>query len=238
MDSLPCTILIPCAGSSARFSSKTAMPKALLRFHYKGRFGTMLSHIAPSFKSAQNFVAIVCRNSQSGFFDEIPYRLVSIARTIGQADTVRQGAFRVMTDLLVINCDNVIDADKLEEFVVFCRGAQAKVGAVVFKASSERYGYVDDFPYFINGAEKSPISDYALAGAFYFQNSQMLSDAFSAAARSLGDYEGELYLSHLFRYLPAPKAAYLIEKHQLHEWGTPEQLEVDPTVLIDWSKQE
>lgn len=240
MDSLPCTILIPCAGASARFSSRISMPKALLQFSYKGKYGTMLDHIVPKFESLHAHTTIICRDSQADFFNSVPYRIQTLNHTIGQADTVRQGAPNLPgLDFLVINCDNAIDSNELESFVYTCRDKDVNVGAMVLKATSERYGYVDDYPYFIAGAEKAPISAYALAGAFYFRNASVVRSAYAQAVpdyKGYGreGYESELYLSQLFRYMPAPKLAYLISKDNLHEWGTPEQLEADESVRVSW----
>lgn len=215
------------------------MPKPLLKFLYKEKFGMMLEHVIPTFSTISTNVVVGYRAMQSGFFHhELPgYSQVQLHRTIGQADTVRQMAETVDGDLLVINSDNAFEPNVLEHFVMRCRDEKANVGAVVFEADSERYGYVDDYPFFIGGAEKAPISPYALAGAFYFKHNAIISAAHRQAMLNLAPFEGELYLSHLFMYMPSPKLAHLIDYASVHEWGTPELLEKDPTVLVNWTAQ-
>lgn len=222
MDSLPCTLIIPAAGDSVRFRDKTSVPKGLVRFGWKGRVATMIEHIVPRRWNGKVVVACKIADMQE-FRRRLPNSMsvLGITPTSGQSETViNVAAYSAGTDILVVNSDNAFEEGVLEDFVDTCRANEAMCGAVTFRpapnADPYRYGYVDDHPYFKVGAEKVPISRYAVAGAFYFQSWKVIS-------RFVGG--SQHYISEWFIDIPKPKLSYEIHPSKLFEWGTWETLE-------------
>jgi hypothetical protein len=232
MDSLPCTLIIPAAGDSVRFQDRTTVPKGIIRFAWRGRYSTMIGHIVPYGWDGRVMVGV--KNADVDFFTErLPrsYQIIGMEPTTGQAETVRNMALDIPAcdsedDVLIVNSDNGFDPGVLENFMRYCRDEEACCGALVFNPNGnlERYGYVDGCPNFTHGAEKSPISKYALAGAFYFRSPGII-------IRHGVSLSG--YISDWFLDMPKPKRSFLIPAHALHEWGTSELLEKDAD-RVDW----
>lgn len=236
MDRMPCSILIPAAGDSVRFKEKTPLPKGLIRFKWRGVRKTMIEHCVPSAIYGSVFVGCKKRELPQ-FRTRLPgfYHFVPMDPTSGQAETVLRMALHMQnfqTDLLIINSDNAFNYPTLENFVHTCRIEEVTLGALTFcpKSNKNRYGYVDSHPHFTHGREKLPISLHALAGAFYVSSTDTLIDA----ARTAHD-EAAGYLSEMFIFITGKKLSVEITEFSLHEWGTPETLEADETVTIDWS---
>lgn len=231
MGHMPYHLIIPAAGESTRYRAAGYMsPKGLIRFKWKDHDDCMIHHIIRDNVPEGQCATVIARQIDFNMFQK---RLNSTARVLpivsseGQAHTVFQG-IEYMADapLLVVNCDNAFDSP-LSEFVDWCQKESAAVGAMVFKSNKEdRYGYVDNHPFFSIGAEKQPISEWALAGAFYFENVGLFRAAFRAVHRT------SAYISELFQVINGKKIAYDIPRESLHEWGTPADLKADKSVTL------
>jgi dTDP-glucose pyrophosphorylase len=228
---MSCTLLIPAAGESSRFRAQYGgVPKGLIRFGWRTGEKTMIEHCVP--RGWEGNVVVMCREQDADLFAaELPstWFLQSVPHTTGQADTVQQAWVPADHEVLVVNCDNGFE-NGMGMFLTACRRFKASAGAVVMPGrGNRRYGYVDDYPLFRRAVEKSAISNYALAGAFYFQNIETIKDAYALLIAE-GAGAGERYLSALFERITGPKVAYHISKNELHEWGTPELLHADHSV--------
>jgi dTDP-glucose pyrophosphorylase len=234
---MPCTLVIPAAGESERFKPFCGdLPKGLLRFTWREQTQTMVEHCIP--RGWKEHVYVVVRDEHATSFlatmrldwKDYSRTVFSVKETLGQADTVQQvvNVLPVDEEILVVNCDNGFE-NTMEMFLTACRRFTATAGAVVMPGRGcKRYGYVDDYPYFHRAVEKTAISNYALAGAFYFKNKQVFLSAYEACM--VHQPAQERYISSLFEYIPRPKIAYHIAKKELHEWGTPELLTADYSV--------
>jgi len=245
VESVPCTLIIPAAGDSMRFKQKTDLPKALVKFVWKGRYATMIDHVIP--EDWEGRVVVGVKTSDVAAFAarmDRPASLVGLPPTSGQAETVvriishlNQYDSGLYGDIVVLNCDNAFDSPVLDDFLFRCRARGAVLGALTFRPSvnKERYGYVDAHPVFTRGAEKDPISAHALAGAFYFRDSKVIMKTYLEET-----WPGEvLYLSQLFEHVKeGRKVSVDVEQMFLHEWGTPETLCDDPTVKVDFTLQD
>jgi NDP-sugar pyrophosphorylase family protein len=198
----------------------------------------MIEHCVPLSWNGDVFIGVKQEDS-SIFFERLPEKLtvVPMPPTQGQAETIWRmlnaiSQYYTSTDFLIINSDNAFDDPCLETFVSDCRKREACFGALTFMPTEnkERYGYVDAHPIFTFGAEKDPISAHALAGAFYLRSFKVL----QSAAKKAGKHKAA-YLSDLFQFIDGKKVSIHIPKMALHEWGTPETLEADPGVSVDWS---
>jgi NDP-sugar pyrophosphorylase family protein len=226
MDYLAYITLIPAAGECTRFRKAGYMlPKGLIRLEWGGSEAPMIEHVA----DRDHSVTVVCKAQDYNLFKRklSHMNVIPIASSEGQAHTVYQGLAMDNGErpLLVINCDNSFDID-LNEFVSECQRTQAACGAVVFDCEQmfAKYGYVDACPWFTRGAEKNAISIYALAGAFYFASGNIFRAAFQQSK------DTACYISSLFSRIEGNKLAYRIQRSQLHEWGTPEDIRADKTV--------
>jgi hypothetical protein len=233
-----CSILIPAAGESKRFSDVGILkPKGLIRSKWKvdeftTREGTMIEHVVPL--RWQGEIRVACKLDLKSMFEaELPkeWSIFPVISTRGQADTVWQACQDLPNDILIINSDNGFSCD-LHDFVTYCQSINTVCGTVVFKSRNERYGYINDFPYFEYGVEKIVVSDYALAGAFYFRSAKTIMNAATLALNEPMLKGHEIYLSDLFAHISGLKVGYLIEESKLFEWGSPSQLLKDKSLEV------
>lgn len=227
MDDLSYALVIPAGGDSMRFKAKGFKePKGLIKLTWRDKEATMLEHIVGD----SNLCYLVVKQEwYNTFLKTLPgnFMIKSIYSTEGQAHTVYQflfeNAFARDMDIVIVNCDNAFDMP-LSEFVKQCRANDADCGVMVFESAGEtKYGYVNNAPFFQFGKEKVAISPFALAGTFYFKNRSI----FLAAHRATNQ---PIYISDMFGAIKGVRYAYVINRDDLHEWGTPEDILNDKTV--------
>lgn len=224
--------MILAAGDSARFSARgIKKPKGTLQLKWRGETASMIEHCTPKIDD----VTVVCKIGDPAFdfLKEKGFYLEKIQRSTGQADSCMQALKYMRGEVLVVNCDNAFDCD-ISQLVHACRANGASVGAAVFETNGtpearQKYGYIDAYPFFRFGVEKTPMSPYALAGAFYFRSP---AHYYGAYIEALKEPHAELYISALFKHFTAPRFAMLIPRGCLHEWGTPQDLYNDPFVDV------
>jgi hypothetical protein len=189
---------------------------------------------------------VVCRNSDREYFDRAlrdrqdrgerggrqhSFGLVTLNKSIGQANSILAGIHVAYpsVDILVVNTDNGFEFP-LSDFLRECRKRVVPAGAVVFDGGgSSAYGYVDSAPYFHRGAEKIPISRFAVAGAFYFRSRHVFEHAYHNVS-SEEPTMANVSLTRLFEAIHGEKYAFHIERAHLHVWGTADELAQDNTV--------
>lgn len=248
MDNTPFTTVALAAGESKRFKEYgISKPKGMIDLRWRGNTSSMLEHSAQLYgvRFAKWPVRIAVRHADSKQWMEWSaigvrprYGFHYIVASSGQADTAQQAVEMIDGHILIVNCDNAFELN-LERFVERCRRQQVACGAIVFPSNGEaKYGYVNDAPWFDYGAEKSPISQWALAGAFYFKDRHVLRTAYTAVPWVTGR---ERYLSQVFGHITGPLLAYRIGRNDLHEWGTPQDVLDDHTIGIadeEWPRTE
>lgn len=241
MDNDTCKVLIPACGRSERFREVTPIPKGLIKFNWRRERKAMIEHIATRLPEHWEKWVVHRTDEASDFRSRLPsaFNLMGVRSSVGQADTVRHGLSTVHADqdFVVLNSDNAIDL--LDKSVNWFRSWHADCGAVVFDEPkmSGGYGYIDQYPHFTRGVEKQAISQYALAGAFYFKNRGVFEQAYAGAVmlrRAARDSQ-EIYISSMFEHVRGIKIASWIDRRALHEWGSWQQLQDDKSVTIDWS---
>lgn len=225
-------LLIPAAGESQRFKDAGyTTPKGLLPITWRGRQATMIEHIANCVGVMLHTIVGVKSEDRARFETALPlYDVVDIFGSTGQACTVAlmAGMVDYNDEILVVNSDNAFDQCAPIHMVLMARRAGATMATLVFEADHERYGFVDAYPYFNKGAEKQPISPWALAGAFYFRSAGDIVAAYEQFSKTRPDLP-EHYLSGAFEYVRGHKLAVKINRSMLHEWGTPQSLQNDLT---------
>lgn len=222
------SIVIPAAGNSIRFAAAGYRgPKALVKFRYNDEFQTMIEHVA----QRNDGCIVVCKRADFNMFKRnLPHFFVRpIESTEGQAHTVFQGIWDLVNkEYLIVNWDCAFEDGLFDRFVTACREKNAEMGTVVFnnsRAGEDGRDYVDQVPFFTRGA-RQPISPYAVAGAFYFKSRASFSIAYKNLPRP------PQYISQMFGRVVGVHFAYEIDRNQVHEWGTPEDLVNDPAVTL------
>lgn len=231
------------AGSSIRFKNiGLDKPKGLLNFKWKGLEGAMLEHSGQLLSRPFPNVRIAVHSKDLEQFGDwvsndqyrMRYGFYYTVATNGQADTAQQAVEAIEGPIVVVNCDNGFN-NSLEAFASACSDNAVACGVLVFESDQEtRYGYVDAAPWFTYGTEKTPVSKWALAGAFYFSSRHVLREAYAATPFVPGQ---ECYLSQLFAAIKGLKLAFRMPRTDLHEWGTPSNVVSDKTITIsdvDW----
>lgn len=239
MSRLP-TVIIPAAGNSRRFrDAGIDIPKGLIRFKRGDVTGAMLEHILCDYlEQADCEPPLIVVNENTAFPMQNFSFMVEVARvpaTLGQAHTVFLGletlGDAIEGPILVLNSDVGYEYP-LE---VFCRQAQSfSAAALVFPGEGDTaFSYVDSFPLFTQAREKQVISNWAMAGAYYFSNGFELKCALRSQINSGARHANEFYLSGTFGYLSGEKIAISMQRNQLLQWGTPEDLARDKKVRIE-----
>lgn len=133
--------------------------------------------------------------------------------------------------IVVMDCDLEFRSKRYSQLIqlaISLPEEKAFGGALVsFESSDPRYSYaeVDDKMKVIRTAEKEPISNHALCGAYFFASGKI----FKRIAHQLLDDgthgKAEFYVSLLYNYLlDEGKDVYLAEMEEYYSYGTPEEL--------------
>lgn len=223
-------LIIPACGKSQRFRERGIMvPKGLLHFNYDGHTLPMIHHVIPRDLSFYKVIVTVTKGEENAFLECLhpDIHVFAISNSVGQMDTVLQTLDSDIVPhdhpIVILNCDDKLPEKTIKELM----GLQAQVGAVVFRTEKNpRYGYIDSFPEFTRGAEKDPISEYALAGGFMFESKHVFAEAVYASAKTWSNHKGEYYLSHLFEHVKGKKEAVLVSQKDIVDFGTPEGLSI------------
>lgn len=133
--------------------------------------------------------------------------------------------------VVVMDCDLQFESRRFSELIaksLATRGEEARGGALVsFRSSLPKYSYaeVDATGRVVRTAEKEPISDHALCGAYFFASGREFK---AAADRLLNEpimLKPEYYVSLLYNYLLADGSPVdIAEMEDYRSYGTPEEL--------------
>ncbi len=223
-------VIVPAAGESRRFAQKgIKTPKPLIQFSWKDHpKQTMLRH---AIYGASEFPLHVGVQEEKKlefemFFGQRSF-LHPVDNSLGQADTVRQIVEDMGDDveLLIVNTDSMF-LYPLKTFLKQVEGFEG--AAIVFDGEySPAFSYIDSYPLFNRTAEKEPISQWAMAGAFYFKSKKDFLEAYNKYHATSPKEE---YLSEVYNYLEGEKLAVFIPREQWILWGTAEDLLSDEHV--------
>lgn len=231
-------VLVLAAGSSRRYAEAgIATPKGLIRFRWRHSAPhTMIEHIA-GMDHRLGQENIVVGTGQGPEWEGLPYPRYGLPPTRGQADTAARlvrGLELENVPLLVLNSD----AGFLYPLNTFVRQSMPfDAAALVFPSEDRSYSYVQSMPLFHLAREKSPISRWAMAGAYFFRRGRLLAEAVERQMRANQVHDnGEFYLSGTFVHLETDGSGCLavpMDREQWLPWGTPEDLARDPRVLVE-----
>jgi len=161
-------------------------------------------------------------------------RIFSVLKTTrGAVETclVAEDAIDDEDAVVVMDCDLEFRSKRYNELVanaLALTADKADGGALVsFESDNPRYSYaqIDDNGRVLRTAEKEPISNHALCGAYFFGSGK----DFKRIAHQLLDDgthgKAEFYVSLLYNYLLAEgKTVRLAPMEEYYSYGTPEEL--------------
>ncbi|MCF0239093.1 MAG: HAD hydrolase-like protein, partial [Streptococcus gallolyticus] len=155
------------------------------------------------------------------------YTVPSLTR--GAVDTCMSICDNIQDDdgVLVLDCDLSFTSKEFERTVEDELNKPAEEASNVllsFTSNDSRYSYaeVDDNGIVIRTAEKKPISNHALAGAYFFASGKAFKQAASVA---LSIFKGEVYLSNLYNILISSGFnTRITQVESYNSNGTPEEL--------------
>lgn len=234
-------VIVPAAGESQRFKNKgIRISKPFIRFSWKdsdkkrmidyaimGAASSLSSHLIIGMKLED------CIQYREQYPNSI---CVSILSSTGQADTLLQILRSVNiknSPILVLNSDQMFTYP-LATFVK--QSESFDVALLTFDTKrNPAYSYVDAYPEFTQAVEKQPISDWAIAGAFYFKDASCLLTALQQQKADSANSNKEPYLSEAINYITGRKLAVNIPSEMVIGWGTPEELLADENVTqLEW----
>ena len=237
----PLHIIMPMAGEGSRFAKagwKT--PKPLIELKGIPLFQRAISSVAIDGVDMKYSFIVRQEHIDNQHIDQLikdilpEARIFSVKKTTrGAVETCLVAEAGIGDDdaIVVMDCDlefRSIAYNKLVSDALSVPAGEADGGALVsFESDNPRYSYaqVDDQGCVIRTAEKEPISNHALCGAYFFGSGK----DFKRIAHQLLDDgthgKAEFYVSLLYNYLLAEgKTVRLAMMEEYHSYGTPEEL--------------
>lgn len=224
-------LVIPCGGAGSRFVNKgIATPKPLIELYGKPLFYWAAKSAREAFSYIKDITFIVLEEHiDKWHIDEkirlyFPEAKISVLpyQLNGPVYTALSGIAQFVDgDPIVFqDCDHAMTLDRAVNISDNCEGA-----IMSFKSREPQYGYIK----YIGGKEtqyagtieKSPVSDYAIFGCYYFKNVETFVKA-AVQYLSDGTFQKEFFMSGLFNYLLNVER---IDVKEHFEFGTPEELE-------------
>lgn len=232
---------MPMAGEGSRFKKEGwATPKPLIELNGKPLFLHAISSVAaPGIELRYSFIVrqehIKEYEIDKGIKSILPKaNIFSVAKTTrGAVETclVAESAIADDDAVIVMDCDLEFRSKKFLEIILSILKQPvdfAEGGALVsFQSTDPRYSYaaLGENGYVTKTAEKEPISNHALCGAYFFSTGKR----FKQVAHQLLDEpefkKPEYYVSLLYNYLlKAGEKVQLASMEEYYSYGTPEEL--------------
>lgn len=234
-------IIMPMAGEGSRFAKAGwTTPKPLIELRGVPLFQRAIGSVAlPGVEMKYSFIVrqehIDKQHIDRLIQDILPEaRIFSVLKTTrGAVETclVAEAAIDDDDAVVVMDCDlefRSVGYNQLVSKALSLPAEEADGGALVsFESDNPRYSYalVDDGGRVLRTAEKEPISNHALCGAYFFGSGK----DFKRIAHQLLDDgthgKAEFYVSLLYNYLlDEGKIVRLATMEEYYSYGTPEEL--------------
>lgn len=231
-------IIIPIAGASDFFEkNEYQYPKPLVEVDGKMMIARVIENIRPILSGSR--VIFIVKND-----DIIKYHIDNTLKLLtGECHIVKinrptKGALcSVMLtidlidsndDVLILNGDQVIEANYDLIHNSWCV-KKVDAGVVTFNSAHPRWSYVlFEGEMIIQAAEKNPISNFAIAGYYYFSKA---ADFFSLAFKAISDddsFDGNFYISSVLnQYILTGKTIgnYHLDDNKYHSFYSPRMIE-------------
>ena len=237
----PLHIIMPMAGEGSRFAKAGwTTPKPLIELRGVPLFQRAIGSVAlPDVKMKYSFI-VRQEHIDKQHIDQLIQNILPEAQifsvlktTRGAVETCLVAETAIDDDdaIVVMDCDLEFRSKGYNELVkeaLSLPTSEADGGALVsFESVNPRYSYalVDEDGRVLRTAEKEPISNHALCGAYFFGSGK----DFKRIAHQLL-YDGthgkaEFYVSLLYNYLLTEgKVVRLATMEEYYSYGTPEEL--------------
>lgn len=237
----PLHIIMPMAGEGSRFAKAGwTTPKPLIELRGVPLFMRAINSVALEGVDMKYSFIVRQEHIDNQGIDKLikdiqpDANVFSVLKTTrGAVETclVAESAIDDEDAIVVMDCDLEFRSVRYNELVAAALSVpanQADGGALVsFNSDNPRYSYalVDNEGRVLRTAEKEPISNHALCGAYFFGSGR----DFKRIAHQLLDDgtqgKAEFYVSLLYNYLLAEgKVVRLATMEEYYSYGTPEEL--------------
>lgn len=232
---------MPMAGEGSRFKKEGwATPKPLIELNGKPLFLHAISSVAaPGIELKYSFIVrqehIKEYEIDKGIKNILPKaNIFSVAKTTrGAVETclVAESAIADDDAVIVMDCDLEFRSKKFLEIILSILKQPvdfAEGGALVsFQSTDPRYSYaaLGENGYVTKTAEKEPISNHALCGAYFFSTGKRFKQVAHQLLNEPEFKKPEYYVSLLYNYLlKAGEKVQLASMEEYYSYGTPEEL--------------
>lgn len=221
-------VIIPAAGEGSRFvNAGYVLPKPLI----EARGVPMIRLVADMFPCERRIV--VCQQQhQKQIQAASESEVIPIVKlTEGAALSVLCAEALVRDDdpVVVVNSDNIMLGNTVTKFLdeTVLDGVDGSI--LTFKVDSGPWSYARvREERVVQVAEKTPISDNATAGVYYFKSWRILRTAVCRMIAANDRYNGEFYLAPSYNYMIGAGMTVsncTMQKQNFISLGTPEDLE-------------
>ena len=237
----PLHIVMPMAGEGSRFKKEGwKTPKPLIELNGKPLFLHAISSVtAPGIELKYSFIVrqdhIDGYHIDKGIKDILPdANVFSVAKTTrGAVETCLIAEPSISDDdaVIVMDCDLEFRSKQFLDIIYKILNlplSEAEGGALVsFESTDSRYSYaaLDEDGYVKQTAEKEPISNHALCGAYFFSTGERFKQIAHKLLEEPEFKKPEYYVSLLYNYLLNDgEKVQLASMEEYYSYGTPEEL--------------
>ena len=238
----PLHIIMPMAGEGSRFAKAGwSTPKPLIELKGVPLFQRAIESVAlPGVKMKYSFI-VRQEHIDKHHIDKLITAILSGARVFSVLKTTRgavetclmaEGAIDDEDAVVVMDCDlefRSVGYNELVAKALSVSAEEADGGALVsFESDNPRYSYaqIDDEGRVLRTAEKEPISNHALCGAYFFGSGKDFKRLANQLLKEGTQGKAEFYVSLLYNYLLAEgKVVRLVPMEEYYSYGTPEELQ-------------
>lgn len=234
-------IIMPMAGEGSRFLREGwKTPKPLIELQGKSLFQRAIDSVLIEGVSMKYSFIVRQEHIDNYQIDEKIMKLLPQANVFSVMKTTRgavetcliaEPAIDDNDAVVVMDCDMEFRSKRYSQLIqqaISLPEEKTFGGALVsFESSDPRYSYaeVDDNMRVVRTAEKEPISNHALCGAYFFASGKMFKRIAHQLLEDGTHGKAEFYVSLLFNYLLAEgKTVYLAPMEEYYSYGTPEEL--------------
>lgn len=225
-------IIIPAAGEGSRFAKAGYTDSKPMLI---ARGAPMIARVLWMFASTHRKI-VVCRAVDVDRIIGIGGGNIAAAipldkLTEGAALTVLCAEAQVSDDepVVVVNSDNLILGGAAEGFIDEALKSNCDGAMLLFRTAAGPWSFAKlRGNRVVQVAEKSPISDFATAGVYYFKCWRILRTAICRMVANNDRVNGEFYLAPVYNYMIGVGMSVLgveIPRHKFVSLGTPEDLE-------------
>ncbi|MFM9106081.1 MAG: sugar phosphate nucleotidyltransferase [Chloroflexota bacterium] len=133
------------------------------------------------------------------------------------------------SDSLVVVLADVFIAGGIADALAGFENSKAEAGVIVFPATGPRWSYarLDDRGHVAEVVEKSPISEFATAGVYWYRHAASFLRSAEAAIRNDRAFDGRFYIAPSLNEIVAAGGVvrhWLVERDRFHALSLPEDV--------------